>query len=298
MVKIPFPRIDLDNDPDLLAWRGGSRKDWGMLKDFLAKQTRLVSNIHPIPKCWYSELPQGDIYALDVEHFRPKAQADPLRYKDVKEIETKAGVPFRQNIALGGKYPWLERDYRNYRLVTALTNRGGGKHVYFPILEKTIRLMDPQLPWQGKEYSLFLDPTDPYDANLLTVLPSGEICPRAPKAPIIDADIAGLPGTWKNDSFNYIRAYATIVMFRLDEKVFIDSRKEVYESTTKNLEMIYECIKSKTKRKIKENFIEALRLAALPSAPLRSLLVLLYRLTRQHLMIVLNLKWKIFVKKY
>ena len=94
MVYIPFPRQDHDDDADLAAWRLRTPKregDWTALKDFLAKQPRLKPDIHQIPKCWYSELPQGDNVATDVEHFRPKNRAAPLELKQIKVLGKKTG---------------------------------------------------------------------------------------------------------------------------------------------------------------------------------------------------------------
>ncbi len=99
MVYIPFPRLDLNANADLTAWRGKityTDSEWGVLKPFLAKQARLVDGIHPLPKCWYSELPQGDNYALDVEHFRPKNRAAPLRQDQLKELEKRTKIKLRQ----------------------------------------------------------------------------------------------------------------------------------------------------------------------------------------------------------
>ncbi|MEY4926244.1 MAG: hypothetical protein RI894_680, partial [Bacteroidota bacterium] len=63
----------------------------------LTKQPRLKPKSHAIPKCWYTELPQGDSVASDVEHFRPKNSGDPLNEKQVDELKKLAGVDFYQN---------------------------------------------------------------------------------------------------------------------------------------------------------------------------------------------------------
>ena len=99
MVYIPFPRLDLNTNADLTIWRGKAtyaENEWRMLKPFLAQQARLINDIHPLPKCWYSELPQGDNYALDVEHFRPKNRAAPLTQDQLKTLEKRTKIKLRQ----------------------------------------------------------------------------------------------------------------------------------------------------------------------------------------------------------
>lgn len=241
MVYIPFPRIDLDTHADLSAWRvkiPKQNRDWKRLRDFLHAQARLDVRIHHLSKCWFSELLQGDDNARDVEHFRPKNQAKPLTKKQIAIIQKLAGVSVPQNVTPQHAYSWLEHDYRNYRLVTAITNRGGAKHVYFPLIQHTAQLPVGQFPWLIQEYPLFLDPADAWDARQLMVMPDGEILPVAPRVAVSPADIAGLPGTWHNDSFSYIRAMVTIVLFRLNEKVFVNGRKEKYEEMTAKMQQL------------------------------------------------------------
>lgn len=234
MVYIPYPRTDLDTHADLVKFRAKPDKeegDWTMLKEaYLIENAILYPGVHLVPKCWYSELPQGDRFGQDVEHFRPKNQASPLSARQKKDLEKAAGVPFLQATGVTD-YPWLEFDYRNYRFVTAFTNRGGGKHIYFPVVKGTPTLTAGQVPWKTREYAYLLDPADPWDASQLWVSASGVIEPVASKAPVTQADIDGLPGTWHNDSFCYIRAMATIQLYRLNEKILIDGRAEVYRDT-------------------------------------------------------------------
>jgi hypothetical protein len=234
MVYMPYPRTDLDNHADLISWRAKATKaegDWKLLKEFLADSARLVPGKHPLSKCWYSELPQGDDFARDVEHFRPKNQAAPLTNKQIKEVEKAAGIVYEQD-ANPGSYPWLEFDYRNYRIVTAKTNRGGAKHIYFPLAKQTVRLTAGQLPWVQPEYPYFLDPANKHDASLLFVKPNGAIAPIAPKTALTQADFDNLPASWHNDGFNYLRAMVTIKLYRLDDIVFQKGRKEVYDHIT------------------------------------------------------------------
>jgi hypothetical protein len=125
MNYIPFPRLDLDKHPDLMKWRAKNHKqegDWKILKSYLHACTQIGNVIQTLPKCWFSELPQGDDYALDVEHFRPKNSGNALSARQVKQIEQYANITIRQS-ETSAPYEWLTFDYRNYRLVTATTNR-------------------------------------------------------------------------------------------------------------------------------------------------------------------------------
>lgn len=269
MIYIPYPRTDLDTHCDLVRWKNQTSKkkgDWSKLKDFLSEAPRIIIGKHPIPKCWYSELPQGDDNAKDVEHFRPKSKAYPLSAKQILEIEKSSGLKYEQDNSVGN-YQWLEFDYRNYRLVTAKTNRGGAKHVYFPLAKTTNRLGVGKFPWVDNEFPYFLDPTNKFDTSLLFVKPNGEITPIAPKTQLTQADFDNLPATWKNDGFNYIRAIVTIKLYRLNDAIFIKGRKEVYDKIARQLDFLIKCISSNVDEKIKLLYIEDIIDGALPSAP-------------------------------
>lgn len=269
MVHIPFPRLDLNGHPDLTRWRANNSKasgDWKILKEFLADHSRLIQGIHPIPKCWYTELPQGDHYALDVEHFRPKNQARPLTKKQVAKLEKRTGIVFLQNL-IGGNYNWLEFDYRNYRLTTATPNRGGAKHVYFPVVHGTNRLNNGEFPWLQKEYNFCLDPADPHDATLLMVKPDGKIEPRTPKTLLTAADFVNLPQSWHNDGFNYVRAWMTIQLYRLEEKIFEQGRKVVYDKINELMERLLLCFDTNADPRLTNGFIKDITECILPSAP-------------------------------
>jgi hypothetical protein len=271
MVYIPFPREDKNRHDDLVAWRLIANKresDWKSLKLFLAEQPRLVQGIHPVPKCWYSELPQGDNYTLDVEHFRPKNQASPLTEDQLKVLEKEMGFKFRQ-AAIQGRYPWLAFDYRNYRLVTATPNRSGAKYVYFPIAENSVRLNEGTFPWASAEYPYFLDPANPYDASLLLVLPNGKIIPRTDKTELTDADFDNLAQHWQSDKFNYIRAAVTIQLYRLNDRIFQEGRKEVYDYVNEIMSRLQDCfpVENDRYKRLRDGFIRDLTVAALPSAP-------------------------------
>ncbi len=269
MNYIPYPRLDLDNHADLVGWRLKADKvdgDWTDLKEYLAESARLISGKHPISKCWYCELPQGDDFARDVEHFRPKNQALPLTAKQIKKIENLSGIKYEQNDT-AGNYPWLIFDYRNYRIVTAITNRGGAKHIYFPLAKSTTRLIAGQYPWSTNEFPYFLDPTNKHDANLLYVKPNGEIAPIAPKIQLTQTDFDNLPIGWKNDGFNYLRAVVTIELFRLNDSVFKKGRQEVYENCRNLVDMLLLIISENPDSKLIPSLIENITLMALPSAP-------------------------------
>lgn len=276
MVYITFPRVDLDSHADLVTWRNKNsytKNDWGTLKiRFLPRQTRYVKGIHAVPKCWFSELPQGDNFVQDVEHFRPKANAKPLDNKGNTQwkstIDKKIGFPIFQDSSVGA-YPWLEFDYRNYRFVTGRTNRGGGKHDYFPIALNTNRLTSPQKPWTAKEYNFLLDPTNLHDAQQLWVLPSGQIRPKASKPihPVLASDYTNFSTVWEQDKFNYIRAWVTICLYRLEESVLINARKEVYNNTLKNLNRLIQFGIIKNDTSFIKEYVNDIYEAMLPSAP-------------------------------
>lgn len=268
MNYIPYPRQDKNNHTDLNKWRAKANKlggDWKILKTYLSDNCRIIDDIHPITKCWYSELHQGDNYVLDVEHFRPKNSALPLNDKDVKEIKDKTMYPFLQDTDRTQSYPWLEFEYRNYRIVTGLTNRGGAKHIYFPIFENTQRLTTNQTPWNTNEYNFFLDPTNKRDTTLLFVKPDGRIEPLTKQTELTQNDINNLPNSWNSDPFDYIRALVTIKMYRLNEKVFIEGRKEIYDSVKDELDILILAINYGNTR-IVEKVIPKIIKSILPSA--------------------------------
>jgi len=269
MNYIPYPRIDLDNHRNLVSWRAKEDKiegDWTHLKEYLADSARIIDNKHAISKCWYSELPQGDDYARDVEHYRPKNQASPLTTKQIKEIEILGEINYEQDDSVGN-YNWLEFDYRNYRLVTAKPNRGGAKHIFFPIAKNTSRLTAGQLPWEKLEYPYFLDPTSKHDASLLMVKPNGDIAPITPKTQLTQTHFDNIAETWHQDGFNYLRATVTIKLYRLNDAVFVKGRKEVYDSVIKNINILNLCMHTNAAKEILENTIENIVGALIPSAP-------------------------------
>lgn len=269
MNYIPYPRIDLDNHQDLVNWRAKRNKregDWTDLKEYLAENARIIPGKHSISKCWYTELPQGDEYARDVEHFRPKNQASPLITKQIKELEKVARIKYEQDENIGN-YGWLEFDYRNYRLVTATPNRGGAKHIYFPIAKGKTRLVNTQNPWTDQEFNYLLDPTNLKDTSLLFVKPNGEIAPIAPVVQVNQADFDNLPNTWYQEGFNYLRAMVTIQLYRLNDPVFVSGRKEVFDKMLSLISNLEICIDSRADKRLLEYFVEDILGCLLPSAP-------------------------------
>jgi hypothetical protein len=136
MVYIPFPRQDQDEHLDLKAWREKQNKtksDWKSLKPFLAEQPRLIKGNDRSPKCWYTELPQGDNYALDVEHFRPKNQALPL-----KEDTLKILGKIRSNIYYSKCLTSLFTSQAKLRKAQLLSVKQGLVRAYSPLDERRV----------------------------------------------------------------------------------------------------------------------------------------------------------------
>jgi len=279
MVYIPFPRTDLNAHPSLTKWFGKTsfaEGDWKDLRDYLAEHPRMAilpTHLHSQPKCWYTELPQGDKNAQDVEHFRPKNAAKPLTPNQITKVHklSKISIPFQQS-TVTGHYDWLEFEHRNYRFATALPNRGGGKADYFPIAANTTRIKNPAIPWAGvsnQEYLLLLDPVDQQDARLLLVFPDGSIGPSTHPTPITNADLNGLPGTWRNDGFNYLRALVSIVLYQLGDKNLIAGRHEVFETCKHKLTLLEMILSNNipVHSRLVEAFIAEIFHMILPSAP-------------------------------
>ncbi len=266
---IPFPRADKDSHPDLADWRIKTPKshgNWTALKSFLNDCSMIGPITQALPKCWYSELPQGDDYALDVEHFRPKGSGDPLNPKEIKQVEKSGGITYDQDLA-AGTYQWLEFDYRNYRLVTAKTNRAGAKHIYFPIATGTSRLVAGTFPWIVPEYSYFLDPTDKQDTELLYLKPNGEIAPITPKTQLTPADFAGIPHTWRGNGFNYLRSIVTIQLYNLNYKHFVTGRAIVYTETINAIKLIEMALIENPTSEVLRYLVDNLITKIYPSAP-------------------------------
>jgi hypothetical protein len=236
MIYIKYPQTSLDTDADLVKWHATNpvnTRKWKNLKPYLNKhiwEPYKVNN--KIQKCWYSEMPVPDHYAEDVEHFRPKASAEPLNSTQKEKIIKYIGYPVPESNSRGA-YSWLEFNHLNYRIVTALTNRGGGKVESFPVLQGTNRLADPELPGEAPEYPLLLDPCDKHDASVLMVLPDGSISPIAAQAKPTLAQYADLTTHWHDAAFDFLRGWVSIVVYQLDFNAAIKGRKDAFEEVKK-----------------------------------------------------------------
>lgn len=120
---------------------------WGELKEWL----KVLSK----GKCWFSEV--RELYShYDVEHFRPKKEAKNLD-KTIRD-----------------GYWWLAFDYTNYRLCGNVGNRKKGG--WFPLKEGSI-CSTYDTPREESEDIYLLDPTNPYDVNLLAFDEEGKAIP-------------------------------------------------------------------------------------------------------------------------
>jgi uncharacterized protein (TIGR02646 family) len=165
------------------------QKIWKELSPYLA---RLLKD-----KCWYSESKNSGS-DKDVEHFRPKnAVADDPSHEG---------------------YWWLAFDWRNYRYscqwcnqrrVDIMNGTDGGKWDYFPVGAGSFRARQEGDSCDDEEIEL-LDPIDPHDWKLLTFRPDGKPIPAKPL------------GTRE-----YVRAAASIQLYHLDHKEFVDDRRSL-----------------------------------------------------------------------
>ena len=104
---------------------------------------------------------------------------------------------------------------------------------------------------------------------MLSVLPNGEIYPRAECKALTDADFANMPDSWHSNGFNYIRSTVTIQLYRLDDRIFQKGRKEVYDKVNDLMARLELCFPTDNERfeLLRGRFIHDLFYAALPSAP-------------------------------
>jgi len=240
MIYIKFPQTSLDTDEHIVLWHATAiqNRNWRSLKNYLNKHLwEPYRKTDIIQKCWYSEMPVPDHFAEDVEHFRPKASAKPLNSSQKKKIANKIGYNVPESPAVSA-YPWLEFNHINYRLVTAVTNRGGGKVDSFPILENTNRLTEPQLPSETQEYALLLDPCIEHDASILMILPTGNIMPKANQCQPTTDQYANLPDHWHDEAFDFLRGWVSIVVYQLDFITAIKGRKKAFEDVKKYIKRL------------------------------------------------------------
>jgi len=146
-------------------------------------------------KCWYSESKNSGS-DMDVDHFRPK--------NAVKKEPNHEG------------YWWLAFYWQNYRYscqwcnqrrVDVINETDGGKWDYFPVAAGSFRSRQERDNCDDEDVDL-LDPIDPHDWKLLTFRPTGQPIPTKPA------------GTRE-----FERAKASIWLYHLDRKEFVDDRK-------------------------------------------------------------------------
>lgn len=247
MVFVKYPLDSLNTHTDFIAWKSKTTfndGDWKDLRNYLHchLESLKVDNNCCNPKCWYTEMNQLDIFAQDVEHFRPKNKATPIKNEQKNKIEKILGYEIPQ-LNDEYAYPWLEFNTQNYRPVTALPNRGGGKLTSFPILIGTKRLPKDSLPQDETEYSLLLDPCNIHDANLLSVDPTGNIYPKAAKTVFTKVQLDSPDIYWKDDMYNFLRAWVTIIVYRLDDGNLIRGRQIVFSNVIKYLSRLERCVR-------------------------------------------------------
>jgi len=107
-------------------------------------------------KCWYTDAPEY-VAKLDVEHFRPKAEA-----VDLSETKREG-------------YWWLAFDLDNLRLCGQIMNREH-KKCYFPVLGSFVASSNCRKPWLEKP--VFLDPIRPADVELVAYAEDGRMHPK------------------------------------------------------------------------------------------------------------------------
>jgi hypothetical protein len=116
-------------------------------------------------RCWFTDA-EETVAHLDIEHFRPKAEA-------LDEDGTSHEG-----------YWWLAFELSNLRLAGQIPNRQH-KRCYFPLLSGSARANSQNRRWQ-EERPLFLDPTKLTDVELVAFDETG--CMRASASAISDED--------------------------------------------------------------------------------------------------------------
>jgi hypothetical protein len=109
-------------------------------------------------RCWFTEA-EETVAQLDIEHFRPKAEA------------------LDEDGTVHEGYWWLAFELSNLRLAGQIPNRQH-KRCYFPLLQGCSRANAPSLPWQ-EELPVLLDPIKLTDVELVGYDETGGMCPSA-----------------------------------------------------------------------------------------------------------------------
>lgn len=78
-----------------------------------------------------------------------------------------------------------------------------------------------------------------------------------------------LAQSWQSEGFNYIRAAVTIQLYRLNERIFQEGRKKVYDDVNEIMNRLQDCfpIENDRYKRLRDGFIRDLTFAALPSSP-------------------------------
>ncbi|MEO5332471.1 MAG: hypothetical protein H7839_10640 [Magnetococcus sp. YQC-5] len=163
---------------------------WGKLKLWL----QVLSH----GKCWFSEV--RDLFShYDVEHFRPKKEAQDL------------------NGSKRDAYWWLAFEYTNYRLIGNVGNRMKG--TWFPLKAGSL-VSTCNNQCEKSEEPYFLDPTDHYDVSLIAFNEEGKAIPT--------------PGIsqWEQD-----RVDAFIKHLKLNEhEPLTEERRKIWQATSRAIE--------------------------------------------------------------
>jgi hypothetical protein len=146
-------------------------------------------------KCWFTDAPEY-VAKLDVEHFRPKAEAL-TRKGDRRE-----------------GYWWLAFNWCNYRLCGQIPNREN-KKCWFPLMP-----LSPVAATQGDNWQLespvFLDPRNPVDVELVAYAEDGLVHPK--------------PGASRRERY---RVKLTNELLGLSEiPLVVDERKRTWKECT------------------------------------------------------------------
>ena len=76
MIYIDFPRDIFADNNVLKIWNGGRKSDRVMLIPYLQEHTTIENSLG---KDWYSEAHQEGESVIQVDHYRPKNDAQPVR---------------------------------------------------------------------------------------------------------------------------------------------------------------------------------------------------------------------------
>ena len=137
----------LSNTPDRLDFIKAKAQVWRDLREELIDKFG--------SRCWFTDA-EETVAQLDIEHFRPKAEA-----RDEDETVHEG-------------YWWLAFEITNLRLAGQIPNRQK-KRCYFPLLPGSVRA-SPSDPCWREELPLFLDPTKLTDVELVAYSENGEVC--------------------------------------------------------------------------------------------------------------------------